>query len=138
MAHAATVTIRRHTISQRRLYVVTISETDVGAANNVPIIDSASDTSPERRLPEVGTVVMVRSTHGTGAGSTVDPAIGTAAGWTASTQAEVWANGAAAPHVDVNPLKTYSGGALHWRAVADTGTNNTVDTEIWIVEGFEF
>jgi hypothetical protein len=138
MAHAAIVTVRLNTVRQSRVYVVTISETDVGAADNVPIIDTAADNSPEHRIPKIGTVVMVRSTLTPGTATTINPAIGTAAGWTVGTQADVWANGVAAGHIDVNPLKTYSGGELHWRSVADAGADNTVDTELWIVEGFEF
>ena len=131
MAYAGTVTVKRFTISGRRHYLVTIAETEAAATSEATI--------PGTDIPILGTIVAVKATKTAGSAATIDPRCGRATGWTDSTQDAVYANGAAAAHIDAAPGSFYarpSGQSLFWRSTVNAAADNSISTEILIVEGF--
>lgn len=131
MAYAATITTTRYTVSRRRYFLVTIEEEDAAAASEATI--------PGTDIPAVGTIVSVKATLGAGAGATIDPICGRVTGGGATTNDAVYANGGAAAHIDSAPLSTFvrpSGESLYWLSGVNAGTDNTISTQILIVEGY--
>ena len=132
MAYAATISIKRQSVAGRRHYIVTITETDAAASSEVELLDGST---PETELPQIGTVMHCKTTLTAGTGTTVDPKLGTATGWTIDTQDAIWANGAAAAHINAKPLTHYNG-SLFWSPVPNDATaDHAISTELWIVEG---
>ena len=137
MAYAATVTIKRFTVTGRRHFQVLITESEAGAATETALVDSAG-TSADVQLPAVGRIAWVKATLTGGSGTTIDPRIGRASGWTASTQDDIHENGAAAAHIATEPNAPSTLGAdadLYWQSVVDAGADNTTSIELMIVEG---
>lgn len=129
MAYAATATVAENrTISGRRYVVVTISESDASATDEWSV-----------QLPfSVGQIVLYNATLTGGAGNTINPRLGRASGWTANTQDDLATNNSTAANIqDQSKLAFYidSGGTLYGVSQVDTGTDNTIETEIHIVEG---
>ena len=128
MAYAAVVTVDRVQVSRRPVWVVTVVETE--AANGSEFVVPAS------ALPAAGEVLSHKSTLVSGSGATIDPEVGTAAAWTANTQAAMYANGGAAAHVHFVPtaptgLFRQSTG-LHVRSKVNAGADNVIHTQIII------
>lgn len=128
MAYAAVVTVVKKASQGRNYYVVTVAETEAR--------DTSEATIPG--VPVLGRIIDVTSTKTAGTGTTVDPEMGTVAGWTDLTQGEVWQNGAAAAHVDAQPAKSYYAptGTLYLRtSVNSVVTDHSITTQIIIAEG---
>lgn len=128
MAYTATVTVRDRMLGGRRVFIVTIAETEARDTSEATIED----------LPVVGRIVDVHCTRTAGTGATIDPEIGRAATWSDATQDEVWQNGTAAAHIDAQPGKVYysSNGKLYWRSTPNSSaTDHTITSQIIILEG---
>jgi len=135
MAYAAVYSITPLVISRRRHYLLELNETDGAAASQAEIKQS----SDYGELPRIGTIVSVKATKTTGAAATLDPRAGRTTGWADSTNDAIYANGAAAAHIDSSPGSTFAlvdGQSIFWKSTPDSGTNNVIATEILIVEGF--
>ena len=125
MAYSGTPSITRLGADR---YVVTISETEAGAATEATIAG----------LPRYGRILRCKANLDSGSGSTIDPILGTASN--PSGVNVVLENGTAAATVDLapDPGATYysAAGALYYRSVCDSGSDNAVSVEIHIAAGW--
>lgn len=128
---AGTVTIERVQPTQgngnRGQFIVTIVETSGTSSSEIAIPG----------LPKCGTITRLRSKLTAGTGTTVHNRIGDVAAFTADSYNEVVeASATAAQLVEPGsvPYCTTTG-TLYLRNGIDAGTDNTVTTEILIVEG---
>jgi hypothetical protein len=122
-AYAATVT--KTTISEAgsTFLVVTVAEANAAAAS-------------EYSIPlgyQVVELVKYKSTLGAGAGATIQPEIGTATGWSTSTNDHEAKQAAAAAVVnDATQRPIYlPTAALFVRSCVDAGADNAIDS-LWI------
>lgn len=131
MAYSASVSVTTKVISGRRHFIVDVVETEAAAASEYSV--------PSYDLPTVGKVVQHKSTLISGTGTTINPKAGLSTGWSASTQAALYANSVAAAHVNIAPT-TVSGhftqsGGMFVQSVVNAGADNVIHTQIVIVEG---
>ena len=82
------------------------------------------------------TIVSYRATLTAGTGTTVNPRLGRATGWTASTQDDVGTNVTTAAHID-DPTKLYvvAGPTLYGVSQVSAAADNVVATEIIVLAG---
>ena len=128
MAYAGTPTITKTSIGGRSHFTVTIAETEAAAGS-------------EWSVPGLGlrvTIYSYRATLTAGTGTTVNPILGSAAAFTASTQGHIATNATTAAHInDQTVLRCYlPTGVLYGRSTVDAAADNTVATEIMIVDGW--
>lgn len=120
MAYAGTPTVTR----KGNDYIVTISETEAGAATEATITG----------LPRKGRVMRYKVDLTAGSGATVDPVLGTATNPAGSTI--VVQNDTAADPVDLQDVAGYryysATGTLYHRSVLNAGSDNSVTVQILI------
>lgn len=129
MSHAYTATLtQRGRDGGRDWWLWTLAETGAGTAD-------------EWQIPvgiKCGTIVSYKVTLGTGAGATVNPILGNATGFTASSQGHLATNATTAAFISdqtsliIPYLPTR---VLFGQSRCDAGADNVVSTEILIVEG---
>ena len=129
-AFTATATPQSTVLGEQRQVVVTIVEADAAAASEWSV------TLPWR----LGTIVSYKATlaTGTSTGTTINPALGRATGWTASTQDDIATNDTTAAHINDQThlgFQLSAGNVLYGVSTVDAGTDNDITTEIVIVEG---
>ena len=130
MAYAAAITEVQKTISGRRTRVITVTETDAAAASEW----SFDLGAPTWKLRSFKTTITV------GSGNTVNPILGRAAAFVASTQDHLATQAATAVHInDQTPIVLQLGAAstLYARSTVDTGSDSTIVTELVLTEGAE-
>ena len=127
MAYAATVTKTSTTISGRRIYLISVAETEAATGSEFEITG----------LPEICTLVSYRATKTAGTGTTIAPTGGATTGFAASSQNANFAISAAA-HVNEStrvPLRL-TGNKLVIRSTANDATaDHSISTLITIAEG---
>ena len=129
MAYAGTATIAsKGSDGQRGHWAVTIAETEAAAGSEWSV----------GGLPQRVTIFSYKATITAGTGVTVNPIHGNAAAFTASTQGHIATNATTAIHInDQTVLRCYlPTGTLYGRSTVNAGTDNTIATEILIVEGW--
>jgi hypothetical protein len=103
------------------------SDTDVQAGSEA-MVDG---------LPKRGIIKRFTATLTGGTGTTINPTIGRASGFSANTQNQVLAAPGAAAHIDAGPVYYFSeDGPLYVVATPDAGTDNAVSYELLIVAGW--
>ena len=109
-------------------FLVEYTETDVQAASEATV----------ESLPTFGRIVMYKATKTAGSAASIAPTGGTAASFSASTQAEIMAGPTAAAFIHETQTLYYytSTGTLYFRATPNTGSDNSVSTQICILEGW--
>ena len=104
------------------------SDTGVAAASEAQVPN----------IPKTGTILRYTATLTGGSGATINPTIGRAPGYSASTQEQVMAAPGAAAFIDVTgPLYYNTATDLFVVANPDTGTDNAVSHQLLIVPGWE-
>ncbi len=118
MAYSKTITTSR--VNSDGDYLVEITETDAEATSEFEIVD----------LPSSGRILRYTAVLEAGAGTTVDPIVGSATNPAGITV--ILENGTAAATVDVTPEPPtyYFSESLFVRNKVDAGTNNTISTRI--------
>ena len=117
----------------KRSVVVTISETDAEATSEPQAIELGF---------KYGRILMQKCHLTSGAGSTVDPVIGTVTNPASSAKDIIISNGTAGASISNQlgapgvPFYTATGKLYH-RSVVDSGTNNAISTEYHIVQGWD-
>ncbi len=111
-------------------YLVTVLETGAGS----------SDTTDFIPVPIKGTIRGYEATLESGSGSTLNPSIGRTSDFVANTQDHV-ATSTLTPAIhlsDQTPLRYYAPeGKLYFRSGVNSGSDNTITTEVLITEGWE-
>ena len=103
------------------------SDTDVQAGSEATVDN----------LPKRGIIKRFTARLTSGTGTTINPSIGRAAGFSPNTQDQVLAAPGAAAHVDAGPVYYFSNdGTLFVVATPDAGTDNAVSYELLIVAGW--
>ena len=132
MAYANTPTLSAaKTISGRRHWTGTVTETETAAASEWGPL-GADD------LPARFTLVKIKAQKTAGSATTIAPVIANATPATASTIAEEAAYTAAAFISDTTRVHVdnTAGSGLYGTTTPDAGTDNSVTTKIYIVEGW--
>lgn len=133
MAYAATTSISTQTISGRRHFFVTITETEAGTASEWSLSE----------LPRLGTVVHWESHITAGSGSTLQPKLGKETAWTVDTVDHVYTQADARSLILSDAAIRYdlSGATdpqtLYGVSGVDSGSDNSITTKLIIVEGHE-
>ena len=127
MAYAANVTTEIKTISGRRHYLISVTETEARDTSEFEITG----------LPEAATLVLYRATLTAGTGATIAPLGGNVAAFTASTQGQEFGISAAA---NVNestqvPLRLVGNKLVIRSTPNNTATDHSISTLITLVEG---
>ena len=120
--------IRR--IGGRHFYEWAITETDAATGSEFTL----------EQVPVFGTIVSYEATLTAGTGTTVNPRIGIATGFTDSTQNHVGTNSTTAAHVNDQTILRYyaAGGQLFILNNCDDLTaDHSIGTRIMIVEGWD-
>jgi len=130
MAYAAVENnheIRVH--SGRRYLYVKVSETEASSA-------AGAEFSFKMPFTEA-TLVKYKATLTAGTGTTINPKLGKATGWTASTQNDIGTNSTTAAHIDDESKVTfYSAGVVFVHSQANNAaTNHSITTEMIFIEG---
>lgn len=130
MAYAGTVTKRENRKGGRRIISLDIAETE------------ARDTSEWSYgpLPRFVTMTHYQATRTAGTGTTINPRLGTATGWTASTQSDIGTNTTTAAHINDQTLVRIDGGAEGWTLYGksqpnSSATDHTISTKIALLVG---
>lgn len=130
MAFAQGALTKVVTIAPNRQNAVLVqwSSTGVTTSSEEAVID----------VPENAIIVRFTATLTGGTGTTINPVIGRASGFTADTQDQVLAAPGAAAHIDVTgPFYYYSEkGTLYVKTAPDAGTDNAVSYELLIIPGW--
>lgn len=129
MAYAAEVTVDKATISGRRHWIITVSETDAAAASEYEVDG----------LPALATLRLTRTTLTAGAGATVAPVLGNATGFAVNTQAHLASYDTPASHINdatAFPINLPTG-KLVVRSTVNTGADNAISTVFVLVEGVQ-
>ena len=130
MAYVATVsdpTIK--VINGRTHYRWTISEVEAASGSEFSIGGA----------PLVGTIILYRATRTAGTGTTINPIIGRAASFVASTQNHIGTNSSTAAYINDASNLRYNGitaGKIFIRSMPNNAAaDHSISTEIEIVEG---
>ena len=130
MAYIATITPEEKRISGRRYLFVTIVEADAAAASeweieNFPFYSATL-------IKYQATLVTATST-----GTTINPKLGKATGWSSDTQDDIGTNGTTAAYIDdeTHIFFTCPLGSIFGVSQVDAGTDNDVQTLLVFVEG---
>lgn len=109
-------------------YLITYTETEVAAASQASVSG----------LPPIGRIVSYKATKTAGSAATIAPEAGNASGWTDSSQAEIMSGPTAAAHIHETQVVPYSAptGIIYIRATPASAVDNSVSTEICILEGW--
>ncbi len=129
MAYSATVTeASKGADGGRNHWAMSIAETEAAAGSEWSV----------GGLPKRVTIFAYKATLTAGTGTTINPILGNAAAFTASTQGHLATNDTTAAHInDQTRLRAYlPTGTLYGRSTVDADTDNTIATEILIVEGW--
>ena len=128
MAYAAAVAIVKGSDGGRNHWAVTITETEAAAASewSVPGLDLRV------------TIKSYKVTITAGTGVTVNPILGSAAAFTANTQTHIATNTSTAIHInDQTELRcNLATATLYGRSTVNAAADNTIVTEIMLVEGW--
>ena len=130
MAYAAAVTVTEKTISGRRYKLFTIAETEAAATSEFELTS----------VFPMGQILVYRATLTAGTGTTINPIIGSAAAFTAATQAEHGTLSTTAAHVNEQDPLIYSStdGGIFIRSTANDATaDHSISTLILIGEGVQ-
>jgi len=127
MAYSATVSKDSDVTDGRKIHKISIVEDEAAAASEFSIPG----------VPEAGRIVSYRATLISGSGATINPIIGLAASFAASSQNHLATNSTTAAHVNDQTELVYfsSSSSLHIRSTVNAGSDNVVHTEIVILEG---
>ena len=127
MAYAASITKTTSVISGRRIFEISVTETEAAATSEFEITG----------LPEVCTLVLYRATRTAGTGTTIAPVGGATTSFTASSQNENFSISAAA-HVSEStrvPLRLTSNKLVIRSTPNDSTADHTISPLITIAEG---
>lgn len=127
MAYAASITKASTTISGRRIFTISVSETEAASGSEYEITG----------LPEICTVVSFRATRTAGTGTTIAPVGGATTGFTADSQNEQFSFSAAA-HINDStriPLRLTANKLVVRSTASDSASDHTIATLITIAEG---
>lgn len=132
-AHTVTVTTSRRPMDGRRMWRIVIAETECAATSEWDVAPADCAGHP---LPAEGTITLYAAVKTAGTAATLRPMLSdttapasTQIGWIGQQSA------AAASVHDATSLR-YSGLAtLYGRTTPDAGADNSITTEITIVEG---
>lgn len=130
MAYAATVTGPTINVyNGRRHFLWLVSEVEAASTSEFNLTDA----------PAVGTVVLYKVTRTAGTGTTVNPALGRATSFTASTQNHIGTNTTTAASISDATNLRYSGltaGKIFVRNTPNSAVaDHAISTEIEIIEG---
>ena len=134
MAYAAVVGVERLKVSGRRQWIVTVAETELAAASEFTVGDTAGE-----QLPRLCTLRSYKATLTAGTGTTVNPTLGNVTGFTVSTQGHIATNDTTAAHIhDNTPVRLHlPTGELFVRTTVDAAADNVAATVMVIVEGHQ-
>ena len=109
-------------------YLITYTETEVAAASEASVSG----------VPPIGRIVSYKATKTAGSAATIAPEAGNSSGYSDSSQAEIMSGPTAAAHIHETQVIPYSAptGTLYIRATPNTGSDNSISTEICILEGW--
>jgi len=134
MAYTATTTVAQ----ERPSYVISLGETEAGAATEATITTAAQPQRGTNIAPTHGRIVRIAFDLGAGTGTTMDPAIGSATSPATVNGDQIWLNGAAAAKANIffdPPRPYYAPSGLFWRSVCDAGADNVTTIKIYIEAG---
>ena len=130
MAYAAVVTVKKRVSSGARIsWEIEILETDAGPADVAEIVGD---------FPSDITISHTESHLGAGAGSTINPMLGKAAGFVPDDINHIATNSSTAARINDNTVIRAAGlvdGRLYWRSNVNSGADNTITTLLRIVKG---
>lgn len=131
MPYAVTILSRRTTVERGRRHVtITVRETEAATGSEFSIPG----------LPPKGKIVSYKSTLTAGTGTTINPRLGLATGFVDDTQDHLATNSTTAGHINDQVQLRYQtadeAGELFINSSVDAGADNTIDTEIMVVEGW--
>lgn len=121
-----------------------VRDSRTGNRRYIEILFTAANPVAEHEIdgmPDKYTVVRYMTTLESGAGATVDPALGVVEGFSAGDFAEVGSDIVGAPAARVatvapNPIESEPGGSLYVQPRADAGVDNVIRVGISIVDGW--
>ena len=127
MAYAAAVTTEIKTISGRRHYLISVTETEANNASEYEITG----------LPEAATLVLYRATLTAGTGLRLDPVGGNTTGFAENTNGYEFASsrGVFSEVVAARPLRLVGNKLVIRSKPADATADHAISTLITIVEG---
>jgi hypothetical protein len=88
-------------------------------------------------VPHFGAIISTKATLTSGSGATINPRLGTASGFTVSTQNHIATATATAAHVNEQG-QTYfytSTNSIYWRSLPNAGSDNAISCELIVAEG---
>ena len=131
-AFTASVTLTRRLIGGRRVWRVVISETECAATSEWSVTAADADGTP---LPSEGTITSYDAVK-TGTAATLQPILSDTTNPASTQVGYIGAQSAAAASIHDRTSTRYQGLAtLFGRSRPDAGADNSVTTEITIVEG---
>ena len=124
-------------------YSSTISQQTKQGETIIKIVEREAATASETtgfRVPARGRIIHFRQELISGSGAGTNPELGREAGWTDSSLGQVCADLTTAgdPFHDDATEVPYSapGGMMYLRSQVDAGSDNVIETEIHILEGW--
>jgi len=131
MAYAGTSSVVFKTISGRRHAIITCSETEAAAA---------SEWSIALGHP-IWTLKSYKATLTAGTAASINPRLGRAASFVVSTQDHIATQGTTAAHIKnataVPVVLSSTTPTLYVRSTVNAGADNSISTEIVLVEGLD-
>ena len=127
MAYAAAVTTEIKTISGRRHYLISVTETEASSTSEYEITG----------LPNAATLVLFRATLTAGTATAIEPTGGNVAGFSASSQGQEFAISQAA-HINESthvPLRLVGNKLVIRSQPRNAAADHSISTLITIVEG---
>lgn len=132
-AFTATVTMLRHQVGGRRVWRVVIAETECAAASEWSVAHADADGGVP--LPSEGTITSYDAVI-TGTGTTLQPILSDTTNPASTQVGYIGAQSAAAASVHDRSNVRYQGlTTLYGRSRPNAGADNTVTTELVVVEG---
>ena len=129
----ASVTLTRRLIGGRRVWRVVISETECAATSEWSVAAADADGDP---LPSEGTITAYDAVKTAGTAATLQPILSDTTSPASTQVGYIGAQSAAAASIHDRTSTRYQGLAtLFGRSRPDAGADNSVTTEITIVEG---
>lgn len=129
MAYAAAITTEIKTISGRRHYLISVTETEARDTSEFEIVG----------LPSVATLVLYRATLTSGTGTQITPIAGNVTGFTEDTQGDEFSaatvRGAHTNYSIYKPLRLHENKLVIRSTPDNAATDHSISTLITIVEG---
>jgi hypothetical protein len=132
MAYAqSALSVAQYTIAGRRHWKISYTETGVDTA-----VDGTADATVSG-LPHFCTLLAIKATLTGGTGTTINPKLGHASGFAASTQNHIGTAASTAAHINEQGATYFytSSGSIYVRSSPDAAADNAVSVELLICEG---